>query len=150
MTRNDALDADTSLQNFPNISSAVVEGIGVRVIGILESTPSSSFGLDFYWNPGCSRFPQDFLEGQEWFGTAPVTTDGSGHAAFNVLLAPVKVPPGFRVSATATDAAGNTSEFSQSIVLSSTPLTGDTGGSPLRSRACSSECRYGDGRACGD
>jgi hypothetical protein len=131
VTRNDAGDVD-GVQNFPNLTSAVVEGGGVRIIGILESAPSSTFDLDFYENPGCSRFPQDFLEGPEWLGTAPVTTDGSGHAAFNVLLTPVTVAAGFRVSATATNAAGSTSEFSQRIVLSSLPLTGDTGGSPLQ------------------
>ncbi len=128
VTPNDAGDADNGQPNFPNVTSAAVEGAGVRVIGILESTASSTFDLDFYSNPACSRFPQDFLEGEEWIGTAPVTTDGSGHAAFNVLLSPVTVPPGFRVTATSTTADGSTSEFSQRIVLASSPLTGNTGG----------------------
>ena len=125
---NDAGDADNGQPNFPNVTSAVVEGAGVRIIGILESNPSSSFDLDFYSNPACSRFPQDYFEGETWIGTTPVTTDGSGHAAFNVLFSPVTVPPGFRVSATSTTADGSTSEFSQQIVLSSAGLTGNTGG----------------------
>ncbi len=125
---NDAGDADNGQPNFPNVTSAVVEGAGVRIIGILESNASSSFDLDFYSNPACSRFPQDYFEGETWIGTTPVTTDGSGHAAFNVLLSPVTVPPGFRVSATSTTADGSTSEFSQQIVLSSAGLTGNTGG----------------------
>ncbi len=115
---NDAGDVDNGQPNFPNVTSAVVEGAGVRIIGILESNASSSFDLDFYSNPACSRFPQDYFEGETWIGTTPVTTDGSGHAAFNVLLSPVTVPPGFRVSATSTTSDGSTSEFSQQIVLS--------------------------------
>ena len=55
---NDAVDADNGQPNFPNITSAVVEGAGVRIIGILESNASSSFDLDFYSNPACSRFPR--------------------------------------------------------------------------------------------
>lgn len=131
VTSNDLGDADGQ-PNFPNIASAVPEGAGVRIIGELDSTPSSSFDLDFYENPGCSRFPQDFLEGPKWLGTAPVTTDGSGHAAFNVLLSPVTVAPDLRVTATSTAADGSTSEFSQRIVLYSAPLTGNTEGSPLQ------------------
>ena len=126
---NDAGDGDLNLQNFPNLASAVVEGGGVRVIGTLDSTPSSTFDLDFYEEPACSRFPQDLLEGGRWLGTAPTTTDGSGHAAISVLIPSVTVSPGFRVTATATDAGGNTSEFSQRIILQSDPLTGETGGS---------------------
>ena len=128
---NDAGDVDGQ-QNFPHITSAVPEGGGVRVIGVLDSTASSTFDIEFYENPGCSRFPQDPLEGHEWIGTVQVTTDGSGHAAFNVLLSPVTVAPDLRVSATATTATNTTSEFSQEIVLSSLPLTGDTAGSPLQ------------------
>ncbi len=127
---NDTLDADGT-QNFPNVASAVVEGAGVRVTGALESVAAATFDLDFYEEPQCSRFPQDFLEGTRWLGTAPVTTDGAGHGAFNVLLTPLTVQPGFRVTATATSAAGTTSEFSQRIVLASSPLTGDPAGSHI-------------------
>jgi len=129
VTPNDIGDADTGVPNFPNIASAVPEGAGVRIIGELDSNPSSTFDLDFYENPHCTRFPQDFLEGPHWIGTAPVTTDGSGHVAFNVLLSPVAVAPDLRVTATSTSADGSTSEFSQRIVLQSSPTTGLTGGS---------------------
>ena len=130
VTANDPGDTDGH-QNFPNVASAVSEGAGVRVIGELDSAASSTFDLDFYENPACSRFPQDFLEGQTWLGTTPVTTDGSGHASFNVLLTPAAIAPGAQVTATATAADGSTSEFSQRLVLYSAPLTGNTEGSPL-------------------
>ena len=61
-----------------------------------------------------------------------MTTDGTGHAAFNVLLSPVTVAPDLRVTATSTSAGGSTSEFSQRIVLYSAPLTGNAEGSPLQ------------------
>ncbi|MET0621249.1 MAG: S-layer homology domain-containing protein, partial [Thermoanaerobaculia bacterium] len=128
---NDFGDGDVGQQNFPAISSAVVEGAGVRVMGTLDSTPSSTFDLDFYEEPQCSRFPQDYLEGSEWLGTAPVTTDGSGHVGFNILITPATVAPGFRVTATATNDEGGTSEFSQRIVLTSSPLTGLPSGSHI-------------------
>jgi hypothetical protein len=132
VTSNDVGDADQRRTNFPNIASAVPEGAGVRIIGELDSNPSSTFDLEFFEEPHCTRFPQDFLEGGHFLGTTPVTTDGSGHAAFNVLFTPVTVAPDLRVTGTATSADGNTSEFSQRIALSSAPLTGNTGGSPIQ------------------
>jgi len=128
---NDDNDTDPGVQNFPNISSFAVEGAGVRIVGSLESTPSSTFDLDFYEEPACSRFPQDLLEGGRWLGTAQVTTNASGVAAIDVLLTPISVDPGFRVTATATDAGGSTSEFSQRIVIQSAPLTGEPAGQQI-------------------
>ena len=131
VTANDDNDVDPGSQNFPNIATAVVEGAGVRITGSLESTPSSTFDLDFYEEPACSRFPQDLLEGERWIGTTEVTTNASGVAAIDVLLTPVAVDPGFRVTATATNADGGTSEFSQRIVIQSAPLTGDPAGQQI-------------------
>jgi hypothetical protein len=131
VTANDEGDIDPNSQNFPNIASAVVEGAGVRIIGSIDTTASATFDLDFYEEPQCSRFPQDLLEGGHWLGASQVTTDGTGHGAFNVLLTPVTVQPGFRVTSTATDAGGNTSEFSQRIVIQSSPLTNLAGGGPI-------------------
>ncbi len=53
-----------------------------------------------------------------------MTTDGSGHAAINAILPGVALEPGDTVTATATDAQGNTSEFSQRFVLSANPASG--------------------------
>ena len=132
LTSNDDGDTDNGQQNFPNIASAAVEGAGVRVIGSIDTTPSGTFDLDFYEEPGCSRFPQELLEGGHWLGATQVNTDGNGHADFNVLLTPVTVQPGFRVTGTATDSDGTTSEFSQRLVIQSAALTGVPGGSPIQ------------------
>ncbi len=56
-----------------------------------------------------------------------MTTDGSGNAAIDVTL-PVETEDGVRISATATDPAGNTSEFSQRIIFSINPTSGPAAG----------------------
>jgi hypothetical protein len=123
VTPNDAGDADTGtndLQNFPILQS--VEHLGpigngsTRIIGKFRSAPSTTFDLDFYSNPACARFPREYLEGENYIGTAQITTDGSGNASIDVTL-PVATESGSRIAATATDPIGNTSEFSQQILL---------------------------------
>ncbi len=119
VTPNDADDADTganNLQNFPLISS-VAYGANTTVTGRLHSTASTTFDLDFYSNPACSNFPRAFLQGETYLGTSPVTTDGSGNASFNVTTLPA-TENGARISVTATDPSGNTSEFSQRLPFS--------------------------------
>jgi hypothetical protein len=133
-TPNDPLDADTGvndLQNFPIIQS--IEHLGpqgsgsTRIVGKLSSTPSTNFELDFYSNPACSNFPREFLEGETYLGSSQVTTDGAGNASIDVTL-PVVTEAGARISATATDPAGNTSEFSQRINFSINPASGPAAG----------------------
>ena len=128
-TPNDSLDTDTGpndYQNFPIIQS-VTNGATTHIVGKLDSTPATTFDLDFYANPACSNFPREFLEGQTYLGSSQVTTDGSGHATFDVTL-PVATEAGARISATATDPSGNTSEFSQRIIFSIAPTSGDSAG----------------------
>jgi len=124
LTLNDLDDPDTGpngSQNFPIISSAVSAGGNTTVHGRLNSTPSSSFTLDFYVNDACLARPQDYLEGKEYVGSADISTDAGGDATINVVLDGVTLPAGATVTATATDANGNTSEFSQRFVVSATP-----------------------------
>ncbi len=119
VTPNDAADADTganNLQNFPLISS-VTYGANTAVNGRLHSTASTTFDLDFYANPACSNFPREFLQGATYLGSSQVTTDGAGDAAFNVATLPATAN-GSRISVTATDPQGNTSEFSQRLPFS--------------------------------
>ena len=126
---NDAGDADDGgnhLQNFPILQS-VTTGASTHVVGKFDSQPSTTYDLDFYVNSACSNFPREFLEGQTYMGSAPVTTDGAGHAAIDVTL-PFATAAGERVSVTATDPAGNTSEFSQRIIFSMAPASGQAAG----------------------
>jgi len=129
VTANDAGDGDAGpngLQNFPILTSAgpvLGEGTGTHIVGVLNSTASTIFDVDFFANPACASRPQEFLEGEDYLGSIQVTTDGSGNAAFDVTL-PVDVANGSRITATATDPAGNTSEFSQRLIFSMTPGAG--------------------------
>jgi len=136
-TANDELDADAGtngLQNFPVLAAVTLVAPageapsgGTHVQGFLHSAPSSSYTLDFFSNDACVRFPKDFLEGRTYLGSAPVTTDGAGEGPFDVTL-PVSIAPGERVSMTATDAAGSTSEFSQRLPFSILPASGPSAG----------------------
>ena len=131
VTPNDPGDGDSGangLQNFPLLSSAAPngpQGSGTRVVGTLNSTASTTFDLDFYGI--CNLRPQDLLEGKEYIGSIQVTTDGSGNAAFDEVLRDDD-RRGTSVTATATDPTGNTSEFSQQILTSSSLLSGPAAG----------------------
>ena len=111
VTLNDPLDGDAGpndLQNFPVITAIRRVGRAVRIYGTLESTPSTKFRLEFFSNEACD--PSGYGEGQAFLGFALVTTNPVGFTSFNV---PVSMPQGASVTATATDPAGSTSEFSQ-------------------------------------
>lgn len=114
VTANDAGDADiggNELQNFPVLSSVSSSGGTTTVTGSLNSAANALFSIEFFANDTCD--PSGFGEGQYFLGTTGVTTDASGNASFSVVL-PVTL--GCRVvTATATDAAGNTSEFSHCV-----------------------------------
>jgi hypothetical protein len=125
---NDALDADDGPnhgQNSPIIETVTILAppAGTHIQGKLNSTPSTTFDLDFYSNPPCPNFPREFLEGETYLGSAQVTTDGSGNATIDVTLT-ATIQDGERISATATDPDGNTSEFSPRIAFSIDPPSG--------------------------
>ncbi|WP_293129017.1 SdrD B-like domain-containing protein [Microcoleus sp. bin38.metabat.b11b12b14.051] len=108
ITANDAGDPDIGanlLQNFPVLTTANVGASNVTVAGTFNSIPSANYTLQFFANtpPG--------TQGQNLIGSATVTTDAAGNATFNQIF-PVAVAPGQLITATAIDAAGNTSEFS--------------------------------------
>lgn len=80
----------------------------VRVEGIFNSIPNTTFRLEFFANSACDL--SEFGEGENFLGSTTVTTDGSGNTNFTAIL---PVPPGQWLTATATDPANNTSEFSK-------------------------------------
>jgi hypothetical protein len=101
-------------QNFPVITLAIRSGGSIVIGGTLNSTPSTTFTLEFFANP--SPDPTGFGQGQQLLGEISTTTDSSGNASFTTpgLSAPALV--GRIITATATDPAGNTSEFSQDVL----------------------------------
>jgi parallel beta-helix repeat protein len=115
VTANDPGDADTGpnqLQNFPVLSVALA-GASTRVSGNLNSAANATFNLDFYASAAAD--PSGFGEGARYLGSAIVNTDASGNVSFQVTLA-AATTPGEVVTATATDLAGNTSEFSAAVL----------------------------------
>ncbi len=109
---NDAGDPDAganNLQNFPIITRAMPGTGSVTLQGRLNGAANTAFALEFFANANCD--PSGFGEGATLLGSASATTDGTGDATFDAAFASA-APEGNFVSATATDAAGNTSEFS--------------------------------------
>jgi hypothetical protein len=131
-TANDLGDGDggpNDTQNFPVLSSVTYGAGNTTVSGLLNSTPGTTFDLDFYANPACSNFPREYVQGETYVGSSQVTTDGSGNAPFTVSTLP-PVTAGSKITVTATDPSGNTSEFSQrlpfSVNVKSGPAAGGT------------------------
>ncbi|MCA1634493.1 MAG: DUF11 domain-containing protein, partial [Acidobacteria bacterium] len=121
VTANDANDADTganNLQNFPLLTLASTAGGNTTVTGTLNSTASTTFRVEFFSNAACDASGNG--EGRTFLGFQNVTTDGAGNATVNATLPAVTV--GEVVTATATDPANNTSEFSACQVVTAPPL----------------------------
>ena len=96
-------------QTHPDLSTAIAD-TATRDQGALNSTPNTTFTLDFYANDPDKGNAGAYGEGQYYLGSATATTDGSGNTSFNATgLA--AATPGEWISATATDPGGNTSEF---------------------------------------
>lgn len=114
VTANDPGDPDAganNLQNYP-VLTAARPGATTRVTGTLNSTAGATFTIDAYASP--SADPTGFGEGQHHLGSFTVTTDAAGNASFNKFLA-AATAEGEMITLTATDAAGNTSEFSAAL-----------------------------------
>ena len=130
VTPNDPFDVDggsNDLQNFPLITSVVPGASTTHVEGLLRSSSSTSYELDFFAAPVCHSRPQGPLQAETYLGTLDVTTDGSGLASFAQDF-PLALAAGQRVTATATDPGGHTSELSQGILLSLDPPSGPPAG----------------------
>lgn len=111
-----AKSGPNKLQNFPVLTSATKQGSTVTVQGTLNSAPNAVFRLEFYVNPVSD--PTGYSEGQTQLGATTVTTNGTGTTTFvAALTAVVPVVAGQVVTATATDASGNTSEFSRERMI---------------------------------
>ena len=129
-TANDLGDGDAGpndLQNFPVLASVTYGAGNTTVSGLLNSTANTTFDLDFYANAACSNFPRDYVQGETYLGSSRVTTDGSGNAPFTVSTLPA-VAAGSKISVTATDPSGNTSEFSQRLPFSINIASGSPSG----------------------
>ncbi|AFY47683.1 CARDB domain-containing protein,putative collagen-binding protein,Calx-beta domain-containing protein,subtilase family protease [Nostoc sp. PCC 7524] len=117
VTTNDEGDSDggaNALQNYPVIISATLEGENTLIAGELNSLPSSTYRIEIFSNSSIDISGNG--EGENLLTSLVVTTDESGNASFSVTL-PVMLPEEYYITATATDALGNTSEFSAPIQI---------------------------------
>ncbi|RPI91576.1 MAG: right-handed parallel beta-helix repeat-containing protein, partial [Chloroflexi bacterium] len=112
--------------------------MNTKVTGTLNSTPNTTFTLEFYSNAECDPF--GYGEGETFQAVtsiAAVSTDANGDAAFAFQFVD-KIPAGQFLTATATDSNGNTSEFSACVAIGgpAAPLTvtttADSGPGSLR------------------
>ena len=102
------------LQASPVITNAFGAGTSTVVQGKLSSTTGSGFFIDVYRNlDGGSQ-------GQFYLGSVSVTTDGSGNASFACTNSSGNYA-GQSFTATATSAAGDTSEFSAAVTATNAP-----------------------------
>lgn len=95
-------------QNYPTLSN-VYSGAITRIRGSLNSKVNQTYTLQFFASP--SGDSSGYGEGQVFLGQTNLALGSSCSANFTVYL-PAAVPPGWVVSATATDPRNNTSEFS--------------------------------------
>jgi N-acetylneuraminic acid mutarotase len=103
-------DGGNHQQSAPVLIGAMA-GTTDSVSGTLRSTPNGTFAIDFYGSDGAD------------LGSTTVTTDASGNAQFVVDGLGFDGNP---VSATATDASGNTSQYAADVTIG--VLTASPGG----------------------
>ena len=98
-----------NLENYPVLAAAAsTTAGGTFVLGTLNSTPNTAINIDVYADDAAD--PSGYGQGKYYLGTFTVTTDANGNASF-MQVVPGATTGGQFVSATATDSAGNTSEF---------------------------------------
>jgi CSLREA domain-containing protein len=97
---------------IPVLTSALFDTQGTIVEGMLTGAPFTRYALDFFANDAVS--PSGFGTGQTVLESITFRTDAAGSAQFRIRLE-LPVPVGQWITATATDLAGNTSQFSRAV-----------------------------------
>ncbi|MFN2578958.1 MAG: FG-GAP-like repeat-containing protein [Pyrinomonadaceae bacterium] len=145
ITPNDTLDVDDGpnrLQNFPVLTSSTpaaardddsaagdreptrpnIGAESLMINGTLNSTPNATFTVHWYFSGDAQCTKNESATRPLVTGKVPgVATDGNGNAQFTF---PFDFPNGITggvINCTATDALGNTSEFSACLQVPSAP-----------------------------
>lgn len=122
VNENDSLDLDqgpNDLINYPVIDSIKTangnpSGGIVQVFGHLDSAPSQTVTIDVYLSNACNQ--SGYGGGQVWLGSTSALTDVTGTGLFQVSFissGDKEYNRNKRITATTTDANGNTSEISE-------------------------------------
>lgn len=123
MTTNDAGDADTGangLQNAAVLTIAEPSSTSTAISGTFDGAPNSTFQVEFFSSTTADS--SGFGEGQTFLGTTTITTDATGNAIVSYTH-PQAIAVGQVISATVTDAVGNTSEFSNARAVAVPKVT---------------------------
>jgi hypothetical protein len=104
-----------NLQNAPVLSTSLNMGSTTTIAFTLSSTPGT-YRIEFFSNPSGTG------QGETYLGFVNETINSTGQGSFTFAPSSL-VAPGLNITATATDAKGNTSEFS----TASTVATGSVG-----------------------
>jgi hypothetical protein len=118
---NDSGDVDSgpnNYQNKPTILSARTDGVTTTIRGVLNSAANSSYSIELFVQPPAT---DPGSSAQHFLGAITVTTDRDGNGEFETTF-PSFIAVGSLVSATATDASNNTSEFSAPVAVGSAPI----------------------------
>lgn len=116
VTPNDPCDPDegsNDLQNFPELTSALLIGSQVTVEGTLNSTPLTTFRIEFFATPITDMFGVADREGKRFIGSVLVTTDANCHASFSAPAGSAD-PESEVITATATKWTDGTEPWSTS------------------------------------
>ena len=122
------------------LTSAIAARRHTTIIGSLASAPNTTFTVELFANT--TPNPSGYGEGERYLGSTTVTTDFDGTVSFTFRVH-MPINPGDWISATATDAAGNTSAFSQCAEVTTLSPGTDRRGADLLSAVSTSEASVG-------
>jgi hypothetical protein len=125
------LAGPNNMQNYPVITNAFGYAASTIISGKFNSATNRSFFIDVYRN--AVPDPSGYGEGQFYVGTVSVTTDGSGNATFACTNSSGNYA-GQYITATATAATGDTSEFSLAVLATNVPAPSASFTGPFQSR----------------
>ncbi|WP_413162069.1 DUF4347 domain-containing protein [Capilliphycus salinus ALCB114379] len=115
---NDFGDGDTgpnTLQNYPDLLTATLKDDSIQIEGIIDSTPGANFTLQFFANEALGVNDR---QGRIYLGEITATSNIPFTANFDIEL----LDNQRSITATATDANNNTSEFSTPITANIAPV----------------------------
>ena len=103
--------------NYPVLSSAVVGSASTIASGTVSAAANATFTIELFANPavGGGGGGAGPVQGKTYLASTSVTTAANGTASFSATLPVLAV--GQLLTATLTDAAGDTSEFSPAAVV---------------------------------
>ena len=126
------LAGPNDFQNYPVITNAYGYAGTTVVAGSLNSLPDQQYFVDIYGSRQAD--PSGYGQGQFYLGTVPLTTDGLGNGVFACTNLAGNDSGQF-ITATATSAAGDTSEFSLALLATNRPAPAAEFTGPLAWRA---------------